>query len=135
MKLIILMVVFFNCTSSAAQDAIMLKHLVIGTWTNEVHSSDKYIFSSNGDCVHYFGSPFKYKYSITKDPKDCDPDKNRRRGDTTVYIRLYDTEEKSVECFVINGLSRKYLSIRRFGDGGTRLYLRQERKSKNRSKY
>jgi hypothetical protein len=121
---------FINITGIVAQDAKLVNRQVIGTWVYAKDSGDKYIFSLNGNCVCNLGPALllKYKYSITNDPADCDPGIRKKEGDTTAYIRLYDIEEKSIECYVINGLSNKILSIRRFGEGGSRLYLRQKKK-------
>jgi hypothetical protein len=116
------------CGKVFSQDASVVKRQLVGTWVNAEDRTDKYVFLTNGDCrYYYYGSkkPFNYKYSVTNDPSRCDSAFKKQAGDTTAFIRLYDIDEKSTSCYVINGVSTKSLAVRPFGEGGHILYLKQ----------
>jgi hypothetical protein len=110
----LLVSIFLTISPARAQDAKIVGNKIIGTWLNKDDATDKYIFQSNQNSLYYYGSsnkPFRYKYTITNDPSTCEPEIKKRPGDTATYIRLYDIKEKSVSCFVINGITRKMLSL------------------------
>ncbi len=122
--------IFFSLQLSAQPAAIVGKKIV-GTWRSEEKGLLTYIFSVKGDCTVYMGegSPLKYKYQITNDPKDCNPDISKDTGDTTAYIILKNVKEGDTDCLVIEGISHNQLSLRGFGMSGTYLYLKEQKKT------
>lgn len=127
---IIASTIFFSLQLSAQPAAIVGKKIV-GTWSSEKKGLLTYIFSAKDDCTVYMGegSPLKYKYQITNDPKDCNPDISKETGDTTAYLVLKSVKEGYTDCLVIEGISHRQLSLRGFGRSGTFLYLKEQKKS------
>ena len=127
-QLLLFFLFAFSCSMTSGQSANVLMKRIIGTWVLE-NKNDKFVFKSNGDCFEYFVSatPVKYKYRISNDPAMCDPEKKKSVGDTTAYLILRDIKEKSEDCFIINQISNKQLSISPWGGSGGLLYFKDQK--------
>jgi hypothetical protein len=128
----LLALLLFATSFVKGQSERIVSSKIVGTWLNEEDPEDKYIFQANGSCIYYYegsNKPFQYKYSITNDPSKCEPEIKKGPGDTTAYLRLFDLKDKSIMCFVINGITRKMLVLRSFGASAITVYVRKEGKN------
>jgi hypothetical protein len=127
---IFLLVLLIALSSCFSQDAKKIRQQIVGVWIAEKNSGNQYVFLSNGDCSHFLDAStvVKYKYSVTNDPTECDRKIKKAARDSTAYIRLYNTRDKSTTCFVINGISKENLALQPYGRGGHLLYIRQNKK-------
>jgi hypothetical protein len=120
------------CTNLSAQ-YIKEKKLIIGTWLSE-NSEQKFIFRTNGMCTLYFskGGFIQWKYNFTKQLIDCDSSMRGFAEDSTYYLHMKDIKMGYTDCYVVNSLDSKKLSLSPFGRVGTFLFLKQSQKKSKR---
>lgn len=130
-SLILLLVVLLFNTKLSAQ-YLKEKKLITGTWISE-KAKQKFVFRPNGTCTLYFseGGLIEWKYTFTNQLKDCDSSRSGIAEDSSYYLHLKEIKIGYTDCYIVNSLDSKELSLSPFGRGGAILFLKQRQKRMN----
>lgn len=99
--------------------------LIIGTWVSEKDKNVKWVFTT-AECRQYYGSRFKsYDYKVSNASPQCG--KTVKEGAKHSYLSLKEKGVSGAEeqCYFINGLNDKNLSLNLFDRSTILVFDRQ----------
>lgn len=102
--------------------------LIIGSWREENSKKIRYLFKPNGTGVEYLGDYIdSFTYSFVTNFKDCDSSMSGTAEENHYFLKIKSKAEALCECYLVNGLTDKTLSLSPFASGGFTLFYRMKK--------